>query len=184
MTDPVNNLTSKLGTLTTTLGGKLDDILTKLDALGTKLDTLASQTGDYSSITTAITNLRSGYTLEDLAVRLDSIWDNAGQLLLATGSFESNPANYSVKELLSLLQTSLDATPTDKSVNQPILPGTWTRQVSWIAYPDQVTWQDTLYNAYIPVFSAVTQPFRDAEIFKHPGRANDPCCVIRDRAAS
>ena len=169
MSDPPNNLTAKLTALTSTLGGKLDTIAADIAAL--RLD-MAALRGDapsntLQSINQSLWSLAGpapGTTLTDLlrAVQASAGTDSSATIsaiLAAIGSLSSDPAGYTIKDLLALLQTSLDATPADKIVNQPTLPGTWTRQISWIAYPDQVTWQDALYDAYIPVFAAATQPF-------------------------
>lgn len=162
MTEPVTNLTTKFTALATTLGGKLDTIQTTLESLSAKVDTLATQTSDYSSIIAAITGILGdgNYTLTDIAMRLDAIWENTSNILLAIGAFEYEPANYTVKELLALLQTSIDSQPTDKPKTQNDVPysGTWLRQASWKAYMPR-SYSGTLYNVYSPVFSPIDNPY-------------------------
>ena len=165
MTEPVNNLTLKLSALTTTLGGKLDTIAADIAAL--RLDVAALQ-GDapsntLQSINQSLWNIAGpapGTTLTDL---LAAISANAGSdssaaisaILAAIGSLSSDPANYTVKELLGLLQTSMDSSPTEKV--GPNVPPSSTECGNWVRVTGftYAGWASG-YSAYTPLFDTQT----------------------------
>ena len=163
MTEPANNLTTKFTALSSTLGGKLDSILTKLDDLATKLDASA----DYSAIISAIRAIRGGtHTLTTLASRLDNIQSITGSqnsnlmdILFAIGDISTNPANYTVRDLLALVETSIGTQPPDnQEVGNDASDSTWLRQLSWKEFMPR-SYSGTLYNVYSPVFSPISNPY-------------------------
>lgn len=167
MSVPPDNLTTKLAALTTTLGGKLDSILSKLDDLSAKLDASADYSAITSAITSAVSDVRGGsHTLTSLASRLDNIQAIAGSqnvnlmdILFAIGDIRTTPANYTVRALLSMLQTSLDTQPPENA-GQNVPPGTevcgpWIRSTS-VAYAGTALISGVGYQAWSIIFPDTT----------------------------
>jgi hypothetical protein len=112
----------------TTLTEKLAPILAKMD-------TIISGTADYSVVTAKIdiTNTRLNTLLTLVGAQNRTI----EAILAAIGTLEGDPANYTVKELLAMLQTSVDTAPSEKT-GQNVPPssafacGPWLRQHGWL----------------------------------------------------
>ena len=131
----------------------------KIATILAKMDTIISGTADYSAITAKIdiTNTR----LNTLLTLVGAQNRNIEAILAAIGTLESDPANYTIKELLALLQTSVDTQPTEKA-GQNVPPGLafacgpWIRQTGWL----DAGWIGSVgagMQHWTPVFSGTVQ---------------------------
>ena len=140
-----------------------------------RLESIQNNTAQNNTaqIVTAITGLKGdgSYTMTDVAVRLDAVWDEACKILLAIGAFEFDPSYYTIKQLLALLQTATDSPSPGESTGNDAPPyaGTWIRQTSWKAYMPR-SYGGTLYNVYSPVFSPISSP--DYTLFRKDSSDN------------
>lgn len=122
-----------------TLGDRLawfrGDMVAQLEALGVKVDAVATAIADLRgtgpentlrSINQSIWNLAGpapGTTLTDLATAIQAAQSGgateatAQAILAAIGTLASYPANYTVKELLALLNTNISAEPGTGNLN-------------------------------------------------------------------
>jgi hypothetical protein len=156
----MSNLSAKFSALETALTGKLDTIIGKLD------DLLAIPEGSNDDVVAAIGRIIS---------RLDTAQAMGGSrnVLLsdirdAIGAITTYPPNYTVRRLLALLQTSIDAIPADYAGNEPpgntYACGPWTRQIAWTLVGSGLTFTTPgipggyAVDVYVPVFPAISSP--------------------------
>ena len=77
----------------------------------------------------------------------------AAAILAAIGTLASNPANYTVKDLLALLNANINTTPPDIVVDPNLCGGTWdfTQQIATIQFMASVELEGAGWDIYAPI---------------------------------